>query len=275
MNFGEKLKQLRQSRNWSQPELAEAIGIEQSYLSKLENDKSVPSPDMLNRILEAFDIDLDTLLEGMDESEIRNQLRSIPQVNGHLQAQKELAQKKGRRWFIGSALMCVMGISMIVGGISTLNSPYMIYDYTSDEIVPMGENNETFESLESFLQREFAPVYEELVDSGLEGDRLTGASNNEFEKLRYQYSSLNSDDFHYSHFYQGQNFVREVTDEQDLINLQAVGRQNGGTRIYELYNTRTDPDMEATAQGMNGMGVFLLALGMFGFLLERRYYKNS
>jgi len=43
MNFGERIKQLRTERNMTQPQLAEAIGIEQSYLSKLENDKSVPS----------------------------------------------------------------------------------------------------------------------------------------------------------------------------------------------------------------------------------------
>src|SRR5688572_18022983 len=39
VNFGEKVKQLRAERNLTQPQLAQAIGIEQSYLSKLENDK--------------------------------------------------------------------------------------------------------------------------------------------------------------------------------------------------------------------------------------------
>ena len=35
MNFGEKLRDLRNEKKWTQPELADAIGIEQSYLSKL------------------------------------------------------------------------------------------------------------------------------------------------------------------------------------------------------------------------------------------------
>lgn len=43
MNFGEKLKRIRTEKNLTQPRFAEAIGIEQSYLSKLENDKSQPS----------------------------------------------------------------------------------------------------------------------------------------------------------------------------------------------------------------------------------------
>ncbi len=40
MRFGEKLKELRNEKEWTQPEMAEAIGIEQSYWSKLENGKS-------------------------------------------------------------------------------------------------------------------------------------------------------------------------------------------------------------------------------------------
>ena len=60
MNFGEKVKQLRTERNLTQPQLAQAIGIEQSYLSKLENDKSVPSADIFQAILKAFGIDVAT-----------------------------------------------------------------------------------------------------------------------------------------------------------------------------------------------------------------------
>lgn len=275
MNFGEKLKQLRQSRNLSQPELAEAIGIEQSYLSKLENDKSVPSPDMLNRILEAFDVDLDTLLEGMDESEIRNQLRSIPQVNGHLQAQKELAQKKGRRWFIGSAIMCVFGLTNFAIGFSSMQTPPIVYDYKSEEIVPFGENNETFEELQSFLQNEYTSIREGLIASGITGEELESASNFEYDKLLAQYSSLDSDAFRFSYIYEGQNFVTEVTDEQDITNLEAANLMNGGTRTFELYNTRTDPNSGAIAGTSIVSGVMFLALGIFGLLFERRYYRKN
>jgi len=37
MNFGDRIRQLRQDKGLTQPELADAMGIEQSYLSKLEN----------------------------------------------------------------------------------------------------------------------------------------------------------------------------------------------------------------------------------------------
>jgi len=275
MNFGEKLKQLRQNKGWSQPELAGAIGIEQSYLSKLENDKSVPSPDMLNRILEAFEIDIDTLLEDVDESEIRNQLKAIPMVSGHLQAQLELAQKKSRRWFIGSAILCVLGLTNFAIGFSSNLSPLIIYDYMSEEIVPIGANGETFEELSSFIQNEYTNTREDLIASGLAGEELESVSSFEYDKLLAQYSSLDSDAFLFSYVYEGQNFVTESTDEQDITNLEAAGLTNGGTRAYELYNTRSDSNSEAMAGASFVTGVFLLALGIFGLFLERRYYRKS
>ncbi|MDQ2077737.1 helix-turn-helix domain-containing protein [Marinimicrobium sp. ABcell2] len=41
MTLGERLRQLRTEKSWTQPQAAETIGIEQSYLSKLENDNVV------------------------------------------------------------------------------------------------------------------------------------------------------------------------------------------------------------------------------------------
>ena len=273
MNFGEKLKQLRQERAWSQPELADAIGIEQSYLSKLENDKSAPSPDMLNRILEAFDIDIDTLLEGMDESEIRNHLRSIPLVSGHLLAQKENAQRRRRQWIITSSLLCVIGLATMTLGIGNMANPEVIYDYESAEIVPNGGNNETFESLQSFLQREFASTYADLMERALNQTELEIASNNEFEKLKYQYSTLVTPAFHHSYTYEGNGFISVTTDEQDLINLEATGQLNGGTRMFALSNTRSE--LRDDWIGINVGGVFLFALGIFGFITERRLFSKT
>ncbi len=273
MNFGEKLKQLRQERNWSQPELADAIGIEQSYLSKLENDKSVPSPDMLNRILEAFDIDLETLLEGMDETEIRNHLRSIPLVNTHLQAQKESAQHKRNRWVIASALLCVLGITTIALGIGYMGNPVVIYDYGSEEIVPNGEAGETFNSLESFLGHKMAPTLADLISRNVNSTEMSQQTTRAYSSLELQYSSLATPAFEFSYVYQGNSFIKKITDGQDLINLQATGETNGGTRTFELYNTRSEFNSEL--QGLYAGGAFLLALGIFGFITERRLFPKA
>lgn len=54
--FGTQLKHYRSELKLSQPEFAEQVGIEQSYLSKLENDKSVPSNDTFRSILTALNL---------------------------------------------------------------------------------------------------------------------------------------------------------------------------------------------------------------------------
>ena len=48
--------------------MAEAIGIEQSYLSKLENDKSVPSAEMFQAIVKALELDVQEFLKDIDRS---------------------------------------------------------------------------------------------------------------------------------------------------------------------------------------------------------------
>ncbi len=78
MKFGQKLKQLRQAQGMTQPQLAEKIGIEQSYLSKLENDKSLPSAEMFQAIYSALEVSPQTMLEGLSASVI-NELSAIPQ----------------------------------------------------------------------------------------------------------------------------------------------------------------------------------------------------
>lgn len=63
MTLDEQLKKLRAEKSPSQPELAELAGIEQSYLSKLENDKSLPSNEVLRKLLKAFSLSVAQLLE--------------------------------------------------------------------------------------------------------------------------------------------------------------------------------------------------------------------
>ncbi|MDP6096064.1 MAG: helix-turn-helix transcriptional regulator [Gammaproteobacteria bacterium] len=262
------MKQLRQQRNWSQPELADAIGIEQSYLSKLENDKSVPSPDMLNRILEAFDINIESLLEGMDEAEIRNHLRSIPLVNGHLQAQKEMAQRKRTNWTVASSLLCVLGLTTLTLGLTYQTYPMVSYDYGSEEIIPNGNNGETFESLQSYIDQEFAPEHAQMIRDVASDISIESA----YEVLKQRYASLLSSEFRHSYNYLGNAFVERITEGQDLINLDAVGFTSGGTRTFELYNTRSE--IRAEGQWMYVGGAFLLALGIFGFVVERKLYPK-
>ena len=57
--LGQQVKQLRNNKKLSQPEFAQQVGIEQSYLSKLENDKSIPSNEIFRALLIALDLSID------------------------------------------------------------------------------------------------------------------------------------------------------------------------------------------------------------------------
>lgn len=63
MTFGETAKRLRKERGISQRDLAKQVGIDFTYLSKIENDRmEPPSESTIERIAEALDANADDLL---------------------------------------------------------------------------------------------------------------------------------------------------------------------------------------------------------------------
>ena len=67
MTFGERVKELRKAQGVSQRELARRVGIDFTYLSKIENDRmEPPSEGTIRRIAEALDASADDLLVWAD-----------------------------------------------------------------------------------------------------------------------------------------------------------------------------------------------------------------
>ncbi len=66
MTFGEKIQALRAAKNLTQRELADTVGINFTYLSKIENDKlaqdQFPREDTIKKLAEALGADVDELL---------------------------------------------------------------------------------------------------------------------------------------------------------------------------------------------------------------------
>lgn len=56
--YGFKIREIRKSTNMSQEELGTKIGVTKSFISKLENEKTEPSLEMLNKIAKALDVDI-------------------------------------------------------------------------------------------------------------------------------------------------------------------------------------------------------------------------
>lgn len=59
MNIGKKLKSLRKSRNLTQTELGKRLGIPTSTLGMYERNKRTPSPDILAKYIDFFDVTYD------------------------------------------------------------------------------------------------------------------------------------------------------------------------------------------------------------------------
>jgi transcriptional regulator with XRE-family HTH domain len=67
MSLSEKLRTLRDSRNWSQQTLADMMNIDRSTLSRYETGKSIPSYQTLLRFSEIYQVDKEFLIEELAE----------------------------------------------------------------------------------------------------------------------------------------------------------------------------------------------------------------
>lgn len=64
MDFGTKIRKLRQDMGWTQQELADEVGIAHSYISRLEReDHHKPSADILLRLARALKVDVAELYQ--------------------------------------------------------------------------------------------------------------------------------------------------------------------------------------------------------------------
>ncbi|NVK21590.1 MAG: helix-turn-helix domain-containing protein [Kangiellaceae bacterium] len=134
MTLGEKLRSLRAISGWTQPQCAEKIGIEQSYLSKLENDKSIPSAEIFDALCAAYNVTPDEMLSDVDKNYIRQSLMHIPIVSASTNGQSEHIKRKRKRIVIISAALFLLGFLFVYMSIfhsfGTTNTQY--YYYSTD-----------------------------------------------------------------------------------------------------------------------------------------------
>jgi transcriptional regulator with XRE-family HTH domain len=62
MSFGQKLKLLRKEKDWSQDQLAYHAQIDGRQISRYENDRVVPSVEVIVKVATTFDVSIDYLL---------------------------------------------------------------------------------------------------------------------------------------------------------------------------------------------------------------------
>jgi len=74
MKIGERLKKQRETKNWSQQELADKLHISRQSISKWEQDIALPSFANIVAISDLFEISLDELIRG--DEELMNKLKT-------------------------------------------------------------------------------------------------------------------------------------------------------------------------------------------------------
>ena len=156
MNFGERLKQLRTDKGLTQPQFAQLAGIEQSYLSKLENDKSVPSAEMFSTIVAGLGMDAATFLREVDRDLLTTTLAHIPAVSQFKNQAVAVQVKDTKRWLHGSALAWVLGFAMMLAANDGIFFSNKLYKYSSPGVIQAGEAEDVFKMQREILQLKFA-----------------------------------------------------------------------------------------------------------------------
>ena len=235
MNFGDKIRQLRVDKNLTQPELAAAMGIEQSYLSKLENGRSLPSDDMLLRILDVFGTDVGELVDDLDQGD-RNQLRQIPTVAEHYNRQKQLLIGNRRRWLLVSTVFVALGVALIYAGYAHMFYPNTVYIYESHGIVLEGESKEIFR--------------DPAIPRDATNEEASAIINDLLQRRDEKFLQLDE-------------FAGEI------FNVSV----DGGSRTYYLQNDREIDPWQNKA--ITFIGVLLAVFGAIGLLLEKKLARAA
>lgn len=239
MTLGKKLKFLRAEHDLSQPELAEKIGIEQSYLSKLENDKSIPSNEIFNQILQAFNLDLSTFLRDFESGANLDNLKKIPDVQQYFVNQQKAKQSNQRSFLYMSSLLIVLAaVAFFIGYTKNLFSE-TYYEYASQGVILAGESEDVFTSWHSLME----------VEAAKNGD-LVRQRRLEINKRELESIVISPDN-------KGSSFVLPV---------------EGGKRKY--YFEKPIKIEQAINAWLQVLGVLLFSAGFMGFVLERRLFKN-
>jgi transcriptional regulator with XRE-family HTH domain len=67
MSLSEKLRKLRDNRNWSQETLAKMMKMDRSAVSRYETGKSIPNYQTVVRFAEIYQVDKELLVEELDQ----------------------------------------------------------------------------------------------------------------------------------------------------------------------------------------------------------------
>jgi len=88
--LGQRIKEIRKSKNLTQEKLAENIGIESNNLSRLESGKNYPSAETVSKLAKALGV---AVYELFIFSSIKSHEEMLEEIYGKLKNDKSLTLK--------------------------------------------------------------------------------------------------------------------------------------------------------------------------------------
>ncbi|WP_440054563.1 helix-turn-helix domain-containing protein [Pseudoalteromonas sp. T1lg65] len=236
MTLGQYIRQLRTAKGYSQPDLAELMNVEQSYLSKLENDKSVPSNDMFRKLLTAFNLTLDECMQVLAKQGSVDTLKQIPDIEHWFKQQKQKFSRQYRQLLTVAIALVALGLSVFWSGYQQLFFSMTHHEYVSEGVLKEGEPVNLYQKWDRLL-----------IPHDKSADR-------DFRNEMYKQMSLRKNsDFIISSEYLGEEFTREVAE---------------GRRYYKYEGQRVFERVENA--WLQFFGVLFLSSGvMLSFLAHR------
>lgn len=121
--FAENLKKIRKDKGYTQEILAEKLNVVRQTVSKWEKGLSLPDVDMLSKIANVLETDVNILLDGQitttDQSEIVKQLAKI---NEQLAIKNRRYKKIMKTIAIILLIIVIFGILLVILNIGTFIS---------------------------------------------------------------------------------------------------------------------------------------------------------
>lgn len=115
--FAEQLKRTRQSRHYSQAEIASKLGVTQQAIAKWETGLSVPDAGMLVRIAGALDTTVNDLLGEEEPEQGRDLAAELEALNRQLAEREERSRRRWRAFFAAVGILALWGAVMLAAGL--------------------------------------------------------------------------------------------------------------------------------------------------------------
>ena len=121
MTFGQQLQSLRKEKGYSQEQLAQQLYVTRQSVSLWENDRSLPSLDLLLKLSQIFDTSIDKLLGKDDEPE-------APLSECFILTEKKDIQRASRFWYCSTiTLLFASACALIYRTVLSINIHPAVY----------------------------------------------------------------------------------------------------------------------------------------------------